>query len=300
MARRKRAPLEVFEENLADAHQLIELTGALANYRKYRTRREKRDALGRALGLRKRDWDSLDGVESPQAFIILKPGGDLDRSQFTEEALRPLLRQAVVAICAAVETYVLAKASDLVGAALDQEAVPKRLCDTPLTIGQVVEIERRYKRRRWGYRDVIEDHLRELASAHPDQIGKVFSAVGIEKLWSQVDGRRGLRRGRSAGEMKDLVERRNRIAHAADWVGGGRAHLTVDEVERFYENAKAVVEAIDRIATPRAAVEDATSSQSRRRVPKRTDSAWATARSTVPIASTEILAPHANHLAEAQ
>lgn len=58
MARKKRDPLEVFEENLADAHQLIELTGALANYRKYRTRRERRHTRGQALGLPKRDRDS--------------------------------------------------------------------------------------------------------------------------------------------------------------------------------------------------------------------------------------------------
>lgn len=87
----KKSPIDVFEENISDAHQLIALAAALSDYRKYRPRSERRHKLGSALGLPKRDWDHLDSVESAQAFVILKPNGGLTRAQFTEEALRPLL-----------------------------------------------------------------------------------------------------------------------------------------------------------------------------------------------------------------
>ena len=93
-------------------------------------------------------------------------------------------------------------------------------------------------------------------SAHPPTLGRreqlrpgpdrrVFSTVGKSGLWLSVDKHRGTSKGVSEKQARALAERRNQIAHSGDRVGRGRALLTLEEVEGFYINAKATVEAID-------------------------------------------------------
>jgi hypothetical protein len=69
-------------------------------------RRELRERLGSALDVPKKHWDDLDCVESDDLFAVFKPGSRVDRESVSEVGLRPLLRQALVAACAAVETFV--------------------------------------------------------------------------------------------------------------------------------------------------------------------------------------------------
>lgn len=241
----KPAAIEVFEDNIAGAAQLIGLTKALLNTRPYRMRKERREAVGVALDLPKRDWEKLDWVESPDAYVILKPGGSLTRAAFTEQELRPLLRQAVVAVAAAVESYVAEKACSYVGDALD--APPDRLRAMALSFGDVMDIEAQFTRRRWGYRDLAKRYLIGEASSNPDKIGIVFSTVGKKNVLKDVDAKRGARRGTSEQQLRVLSDRRNRIAHSGDRVGHGHAALDIIEVEAFYANAKDVVEALEAV-----------------------------------------------------
>jgi RiboL-PSP-HEPN len=238
-------PIDVFEANIADAARLIGLTRALLNTRKRRMRRELREAVGAALGVRKADWNDLDCVESGDVFVVLKKGGAVDRDHFTEPELRPLLRQAIVAVAAAVESYVAEKACASISDAWNSE--PKRLREMALSLGDVIDIEGKYKRRFWGYRDLVERHLESEASAHPDKIGLVFSTVGKTGFWGKVDGRRGVSKGTSHKQLAALADRRNKIAHTGDRVGSKRAALSIDEVEAHYANAKEIIESLEAI-----------------------------------------------------
>ena len=56
-----------------------------------------------------------------------------------------------------------------------------------------------------------------------------------------------MRRGASEKDLEELYRRRNRIAHAGDRVGAGRANLDIAEVEKHYTNAKAIVEALEAV-----------------------------------------------------
>jgi hypothetical protein len=162
--------------NIADAERLLSFARALTNRRKYRLRRELRESVGKALKLPKGKWDGLDCVESNDGFVVLKPGGAARREHFTETELRPLLRQAVVAAAAAVESYVAEKAAMYAASALANP--PDRLKEVAITLVDVMDIEKRYQRRAWGYRAVLQAHLEREASSDPAKIGKVFSTVG--------------------------------------------------------------------------------------------------------------------------
>jgi hypothetical protein len=241
----KPSAIEVFEDNMAGADRLIGLTKVLENTRKYRMRKERREALGVALDLPKRDWDKLDWVESSDVFVILKPGGEYDRGDFTEPELRPLLRQAIVAIAAAIESYVAEKACSYISDALD--TMPDRLKQVSISVGQVIEIDERYERRRWGYREVIQNYLVAEASPSPSKIGIVFSTVGKKGFWNSVDKRRTVAKGTSERQLDELAQRRNKIAHTGDRVGRGRASLTVEDAETHFKNAKEIVEALEAV-----------------------------------------------------
>jgi hypothetical protein len=241
----KPQPIDVFEDNIAGAEQLIGLTKGLLNTRKRAMRRERREALGVALRLPKRDWDDLDWVESSDVFVILKPDGTMTRENFAEQQLRPLLRQAVVAIAAAVESYVAEKACCYIGSALKDP--PERLRGMSVSLGDIFEIDTKYKRRGWGYRDILEDHLIREASAAPSKIGIVFSFVGQKDIFKRVDARRHVPKGTSERQLDDLATRRNRIAHTGDHIGRKRATLAVEEVETHHANAKSIVESLEAV-----------------------------------------------------
>jgi len=238
----------VFEENLDDAHRLIELAHALENSRRpYRMRKERRAKVGAALGYAKRDAKELDWIESDHVHVIFKPGGTLDRTRFTGDALRPLLRQAVVAIAAAVESYVSRRACDFISDALRADPLPKRLDGMSVSFGEVIANDRERKRQVWGFRAILTAHIEREASASPSKIGEVFSTVGVADLWKSIDKQRCCRAGTSVKQLGKLARRRNRIAHNGDWVGRGRAQLTPSQVESFFATAREIVEAMDRV-----------------------------------------------------
>jgi hypothetical protein len=238
-------PIEVFEANVADAERLIALTRAFQNTRKYRMRRELREAIGPVLKLPRKLWDDLDCVESGEVFVVMKGNGSVRREHFTEPELRPLLRQAIVAIAAAVESYVAEKACSFISDAWTTQ--PERLRGMALSLGEVLDVEAKYKRRFWGYRDIVEQYLEREASSHPAKIGIVLSTVGKKGFWAQVDARRKVTKGTSEAQLEALAERRNKIAHTGDRIGSKRASLSIEEVEGHFTNAKSIIEAMEKV-----------------------------------------------------
>jgi hypothetical protein len=239
-----RTPIQVFEDNMADAERLIALTRILLNTRTRRMRAEMRQRVGDAIRVRQRDRTELDCVESDDVFVVLKPGGRARREHFTEPELRPLLRQAVVAIAAAVESYVAEKACCYIREALDERG--RRLLDIPTTVEYVLELET-YERRGWGHRRLVREYLEREASASPNKIGLVFATVGKTGFWKKVDTKRGVSRGSSEKQLEALADRRNRIAHTGDRQGRGRAHLELAHVEEHFVNARDIVEALESV-----------------------------------------------------
>jgi RiboL-PSP-HEPN len=243
--KRQPRPIDVFENNVADAERLLALTQALVNTRQRRMRAERRTSFGEILRIPAKHRHKLECVESDDVFVLLKPDGAVRREHFTESELRPLLRQAIVAISAAVEAYVTEKAQTYIASAMKEP--PRRLREVALSLGDVIDIEAKYKRRGWGYRDLVEDFIEREASSSPSKIGIVMSAVGRGKYWPTVDAKRGVKKGTSEQQLGELYRRRNRIAHAADRVGAGRAALEIDDVEEHYSKAKEIVETLDAV-----------------------------------------------------
>lgn len=243
--RRKLTANEVFELTIADADHLVALVEGFTNQRVRRMRAELRTRVGEAIGVRVKDRHQLDCLESNDVFLVFKPKGQLCRNDFADA--RPLLRQALVAACAAFETYLSDKAMSRVGPLLKSEStLTRRLRELPLTLADWMKIDERYERKRWGLREyVVEPAVREMASTSPSQVGALLALLGVDNWTRKIDGHRHVRRGETQKQLQEITERRNRIAHEADRVGRGRARLTVSEVRADIEVLKAVVGAIE-------------------------------------------------------
>jgi hypothetical protein len=206
-------------------------------------RRELRESFGSAMRISKRDLEGLDCVESEDLFVIIKSTGSMTRHDFSEQELRPLLRQAIVSVAAAVEAYVAEKASSYIGNALDGGA--PRVRTVSVTLGDVFDIEETLTRRRFGWRRILQEKIEREASAAPGKIESVFDLVGKSVRWSQIDKHRRVASGKSREQMKDLAERRNRIAHTGDRLGPGYAAISIDDAEAYLDNAKSTIEALE-------------------------------------------------------
>jgi hypothetical protein len=246
----KQTARQAFEDNLADAEALVSVVKVLQNRRVRRMRRELRERLGSALGIPRKHWGELDCIESADLFAIFKPGSGVDRDSLGDDQLRPLLRQALVAACAAIETFVGDRVMERLRETLDRDDRPTRLLALPMTVGDWLRIDETYERRRWGLREVVEIEVRRMASPAPSQIGMVFGVIGERELWKRVDKARGTSRGRSAEQLSRIYERRNRIAHQGDRSGRGRASITVAEVEADLRCIGEIVSCLDAQTSP--------------------------------------------------
>lgn len=244
---RKPTPIEAFRDNIADAHQLVKLVEGFTNTRKRRMRVELRRRLGEALSVPERRHAELDCLQSEDVFVTFLPGSNLSRTDFVDA--RPLLRQALVAACAAVETYLADKVMQNVGPLLkDKKSLTPKLRLLPMTLDDWMTIEDRYKRRRWGLREfVVEPWVREKASTKASQVGLMLRAIGVENWAARVDEQRHVKKGDTVAFLDRITDRRNRIAHAADRVGRGRAALTIAEVRFDLHALESVIEAIEAI-----------------------------------------------------
>ena len=239
---------EGFDALIADAEHLLRLASALSNSRRGKMRTELRESIGDALSVPKRERGSLDCVESRDLFVVLKPGSSLQRTHFDETELRPLLRQAIVATATAIESFVVASAQQLMATAFLSPT--KHLKEVQVTLGDVLEVEARYTRRRWGHKELLAEHIERQTSANPYRVADTLRIVGINDLWNQVDRMRKVKQGTSANQLTELVDRRNRIAHDGDRSGRGRAPLSEETVARHIEDAHSIVDAIEKILSP--------------------------------------------------
>lgn len=248
--RRVLTPIEIFRDNIADADQLVRLVRMLENQRVRSMRAERQETMGKLLAIPKADHGKIDGVESEHLYIVLKPGSEASIEQFTEDGLRPLLRQAIVAISAAIESYVADKSITYVSQVMDlsDEDLPPRLDELRIGFKELlVEIERAYERTSWGYRERLKQHLREKASPAASSIGVVFSTVGIKKFpWNQIDQDRKVESGQTMRDLNQLYLRRNKIAHQADREGARRYPLSLADVESYLQSARNIVEGMEK------------------------------------------------------
>lgn len=241
--------MEVFQANMNDADLLLRLANGTRNDRLRRARTEMRSRVGDALRIPAGRQAEIDCVESVDLFIILKPDTRFERADF--EDLRPLLRQALVAGCAATETFMNDLVMDHLGQALRSNAPDSpRLQEIPMTVGQWREIETRYKRRGRGLRElVLKDFVAKYAGTSPTKVGGMMSLLGIEKWSKKLDTHRKTPKGSTEQFLTDVTKRRNRIAHSGDRVGQGRAHITSDEVQVALDGLRSVVAATESVVT---------------------------------------------------
>lgn len=242
----KPTPLEAFAANMHDAHHLVLLADGLTNSRAKRMRKELRKRVGDAWRVPTRQQDELDCLESSDVYVTFKPGSRLNRASFSDH--RPLLRQALVAACAATETYLADKVMTRVSAlTTSREASTSKLSKLKLDVDDWLYIEQNYQRRRVGLHRVIEARVREAASTSPTKFGELLSLIGVEQWSRKLDTERRVDKGATEEFLQRVTDRRNKIVHTGDRQGRSRAPLSIDEVAADLIGLESVVNALERV-----------------------------------------------------
>jgi hypothetical protein len=243
----KATPLEAFQDNMRDAHLLVTLAEGLTNSRARRMRRELRERVGAAWKVPSKLRDQLDCLESADVYLTFKPGSRLSRQDFVDH--RPLLRQALVAACAATETYLADKIMcGMAELTKSPEAATERLGRLSLSVEDWLYIEKNYKYRRRGLHvRVIERRVREFASTSPTKVGELLSLAGVPNPQKQLDHHRQVAKGDTYALLDRVTQRRNKIVHTGDRSGRTRAALTIGEVKEDLAGLESVVSAIERV-----------------------------------------------------
>ena len=243
----KPTPLEAFDLNLQDADWLIQTARLLSNRRTRKPRSELRVAIGKALHFSAKDQELLDCIENDELFIVIKPVATIDRSHVT--TLEPLLRQAVVAACAALEVFVADLVTERVGLLIrSSDPLPSRLGKITMSVDDWKAINDRYTRHRRGLRErVLVPAIKEASSTAPSQIGIVLAMIGVTGWEAKVDSIRQVRKGSTKAELEELTRRRNRIAHEGDRRGHSRAPITVSDADQMVRLVEGVCHAINEL-----------------------------------------------------
>jgi hypothetical protein len=243
----KLTPFEAFQANMHDAYHLVRLAEGFTNQRVYRMRREFLERVGDAMKVPSRHRDLLDCLESTDVLVVFKPDSGLQRAHFSDH--KPLLRQAMVAACAATETYLADKVIEQADVLLRaNKSATDKMRKVPLTVGDWLDIEVGYQRRRRGLRErVMVRHINEVASTAPNRVGELLSLVGVTNWTNKMDGFRKVPKGDSHALLARITQRRNKIVHTGDRHGRGRAPLTVADVKADLAALESVVEALEKM-----------------------------------------------------
>ena len=131
--------------------------------------------------------------------------------------------------------------------AIKKDPPPSRLLELSLTVDDYLAIEKKYTKKGWGLRQVVELEVRQRASPAPAQIGQLFALVDKKGLFPLIDKSRKVAKGGSTLELNRIVERRNLIAHTGDRSGRGRATISVAEVEADLAIVVEIIDALDQL-----------------------------------------------------
>ncbi len=244
---------EAFDTNMADAELLLRMSSATQNQRLRRARVELRNRVGEALRIPMRDRGEIHCVESDDLFIVIKPGSTSSSEDFDDP--RPLLRQALVAGCAATETFLNDLTMDYISQVtkVSHKAStnrPKALRDIVMNVDQWLLIELHYQRRRRGLREVVlREYIGDNASTAPNKVGHLMSLLGITQWAHKLDSQRKVTKGNSVEFLDAVTKRRNLIAHTGDRKGNGRAAITAAEVDIYLSGLRSIAEGLDSIVS---------------------------------------------------
>lgn len=249
MARAKKlTPIEAFQGNMADAEHLVRVAEILQNERVREVRTEMRGRLGEAFRIPKKRQNAIRMLQNEKVAIVFLPDSNYKAADLADTL--PLLRQAIVAACAAVETYYydlfMSRMPSVIRAAKSPSELHELIRHINVPFEDMLDINQSYKRTGWGVRELVLDRFaKEYCSTAPNKVGKVLSALGYKGALGAIDKKRGVKSGTSNDELERITVRRNQIAHQADRRGRGRAQISFKYVANELGVLREIVDATD-------------------------------------------------------
>lgn len=243
---KKKSPIDAYKENVEDALWLVRHAEVLTHTNKNTMQSILRTSVGNTFHIPKKNQTNMDYIQNDEIILIFRDKTQYGRKDIAN--LQPLLRPAVVAVCAAFETYLADRVMTFVGPLLRSKNPSSRLKSIPLTAYDWMIIEQA-KNRGYAMRNIVERYIRENSSTAPKKVGELLSLIGVKNWTKALDSRRRLPPRTTESQLDALTDRRNRIAHAADRKGRSRNKLTINQARDYIAQVDSIVDALEGILT---------------------------------------------------
>lgn len=241
------SPLAAFEDNIQDAIILVNRAKFLSTIGMRKLQSARTELVCDFLKIPKRDRGDVLCLENDHLFFVIKKdvGFGLDEMKNAD----PLYRQAIVAGCAALESYVADIMIQHLDFALGLKEPSSKLTGMPITLREWHEIDSKYVQGIRGVKKIIRENIKKSAGPSSASVGYIMSMMQLTGWSTKVDNERKLTNGVTTVAQLDMIaNRRNVIAHSGDrGPRNTKAPIDAKTVDEYLQIIKSIVEALDKV-----------------------------------------------------
>jgi len=205
--------LKTFEVAQDRAKYLVRLAAGLTDRRKRSARSDWANSFKQVM-----HWSQstkVDRVDGKDALVVVWDSGNLSRDDFAAQRLHDLYRAALVMSVSAMDAYVHAKVLRYVITHSKSADASKALMNTKITVADFVAGNRK-KRRNTALRAALGRIMSFQSFQSPENVASALRKIGVQDFWNGVAGKLSKSSEEIREELKDIVKRRNQIAHEGD------------------------------------------------------------------------------------
>lgn len=240
------SPLAAFEDNIQDAIILVNRAKFLSTIGMRKLQSARTELVCDFLKIPNRDRGDVLCLENDHLFFVIKKdvGFGLEEMKNAD----PLYRQAIVAGCAAIESYVADIMIQHLDFALGLKEPSSKLTGMPITLREWHEIDAKYVQGIRGVKKIIRENIKKSAGPSSASVGYIMSMMQLTGWSKKVDQVRVVPEGTTVKQLDMISNRRNVIAHSGDrGPRNTKAPIDAKTVDEYLQIIKSIVEALDKV-----------------------------------------------------
>jgi hypothetical protein len=207
--------LNLFNQNFAVAESLLQLYQLFDDLRQSELSEELRLAVCAT-------WGDPDGAlihhaRNDRAMVMARAVATIPPSLTTQRGLDFLLRQSVVVVCTALETFFWDSLREnvLTIVRARRSRADETLRNLTLTLGDYISIQQ-YEDPDLRLQQIILKNFERGTLYNDDSIEKITQILTVERFWDRVAHSCGQKPSALRVLINELIARRNKITHRAD------------------------------------------------------------------------------------
>jgi hypothetical protein len=209
-------PITVFEQNFRTAEILLSLYKLLLEDKSNNKAVDFETAVRKCLSISDAE-ETIVLLNDLTHALFRGERANVSASFFKDRSLSLLLRQAIVAACTAMETYM----NDIIRENLTKVLLkrkrnaPKKLLEINITLDDYLSIQS-FDPPEERLKQLILSKYERATLANINGINECFKLLGIENCWDGLEQVTGQNKRDIMNQVESIVKRRNDIVHRGD------------------------------------------------------------------------------------